>query len=189
MISVTSPLRKVWNLVRARERLRWNTWRLTCLNDDFYLVHQTHTKTGKNVFTNSIPGSETFSVGGFHPIFCQWQWNRRLIDSICIYSKGKIYNSINIAATTLAETSVVTTYEKTSSCTRGADHTWEQFSRWAVTSQAAEYATSNGRKFRLIQSASISILTVEQLLHRTSVKDKTSDKLFSKNLELKPICS
>lgn len=34
----------------------------------------------------------------------QWTENTLLFNSICIYSKGKIYNSINIAATTLAKT-------------------------------------------------------------------------------------
>lgn len=44
-----------------------------------------------------------------------------LFSSICIYSKGKIYNSINIVATTLAKTSlrVRSTFNKTRSCTRG----------------------------------------------------------------------
>lgn len=45
------------------------------------------------------------------------------------------------------------------------------------------------RKFGLIQSASISILIVEQLRNHTTFKDKTSEKLFSKDLELNPICS
>lgn len=65
----------------------------------------------------------------------------------------------------------------------------KQFSCLAVTAQAVHYATSKGRKFRLIQSASILILIVEQLLNHTIVKDKTSEKLFPKDSELKPICS
>lgn len=44
-------------------------------------------------------------------------------------------------------------------------------------------------KFGLIQSASISMLIVEQLRNHTIVKDKTSEKLFSKDLQLNPICS
>lgn len=65
----------------------------------------------------------------------------------------------------------------------------KQFSCLAVTAQAVQYATSKGRKNRLIQSASILILIVEQLLNHTIVKDKTSKKLIPKDLELKPICS
>lgn len=122
------------------------------------------------------------SVRRFHAIFCQWKWNRRLIDFVCIYSKGKIYNSINIAAvTTLAETSEVTTYKKTSSCTRGGNHTRTQLKQNMLLVKVG--------KFGLIQSASISILTVEQLRNHTIVKDKTSEKRFSKDLELNPICS